>query len=104
MLATHLMDRTSPKGGPFVGACRWCGTVGLIQLAQEGCVHAPVSQADNVMAAIGGALVACGCVGDCTVENDGPEHGKHCCCSCYCHDAEETQPVGRECKLPWWAG
>jgi hypothetical protein len=26
---THSLERTSPKGGPFVGTCRLCGKEGL---------------------------------------------------------------------------
>ncbi len=26
---THLLDRTSPMGGPFIGKCRYCGAEGL---------------------------------------------------------------------------
>ncbi len=27
--ASHIIDRTSPKGEPFVGKCRLCGQEGL---------------------------------------------------------------------------
>jgi hypothetical protein len=27
--ATHAIERTSPKGGPFIGTCRLCGQTGL---------------------------------------------------------------------------
>ncbi|SEK36480.1 hypothetical protein SAMN04515666_101332 [Bosea lupini] len=27
--STHAIERTSPKGGPFIGTCRLCGTPGL---------------------------------------------------------------------------
>ena len=26
---THAIERTSPKGGPFIGTCTLCGTPGL---------------------------------------------------------------------------
>jgi hypothetical protein len=26
---THSLERTSPKGGPFIGRCRLCGKQGL---------------------------------------------------------------------------
>ncbi len=26
---THAIERTSPKGGPFIGTCRLCGTPNL---------------------------------------------------------------------------
>lgn len=26
---THALERTSPKGGPFIGTCRLCGKAGL---------------------------------------------------------------------------
>ena len=26
---THCIERTSPKGGPFIGICRLCGMPGL---------------------------------------------------------------------------
>ena len=56
-MGSHLMDRISPKGGPFVGACRWCATEGPMELVKEKCKGAPDSQADNVFAAIGGRPV-----------------------------------------------
>lgn len=28
-MTTHLIDRTSPMGGPFRGTCRYCGATEL---------------------------------------------------------------------------
>jgi hypothetical protein len=39
---THGLERTSPKGGPFVGRCIYCGQVGLpMRAALEPCEKAP---------------------------------------------------------------
>lgn len=29
MMRHHALERTSPKGGPFIGTCRLCGTPNL---------------------------------------------------------------------------
>lgn len=28
-MTTHIVERTSPKGGPFIGTCALCGATGL---------------------------------------------------------------------------
>lgn len=34
----HSLERTSPKGGPFVGTCTLCGTPNLrLDALREGC-------------------------------------------------------------------
>jgi hypothetical protein len=34
----HHVERTSPKGGPFIGTCRLCGMTGLAaSAAREDC-------------------------------------------------------------------
>lgn len=41
-MSNHLLDRTSPKGKPFRGKCRYCGKVGLLPAqANEHCPAAP---------------------------------------------------------------
>lgn len=41
-MAGHLLDRTSPKGTPFLGKCRYCGAGGLKMVdAQQHCPSAP---------------------------------------------------------------
>jgi hypothetical protein len=37
----HLVDRTSPKGGPFIGTCRLCGMSGLT-------IGAALTECENV--------------------------------------------------------
>lgn len=44
---THCIERTSPKGGPFLGTCRLCGQPGLIMAdALKWCPN-PVNKTDN---------------------------------------------------------
>lgn len=39
---THGLERTSPKGGPFLGRCRYCGKENLpMKAATEPCEKAP---------------------------------------------------------------
>jgi hypothetical protein len=41
-LHTHGLERTSPKGGPFVGRCVYCKQEGLpMSAALEPCLMAP---------------------------------------------------------------
>lgn len=49
---THLVDRTSPKGGPFLGTCRWCKKENLpMRAALEHCEAAPTPD-EAVLAAL----------------------------------------------------
>jgi hypothetical protein len=49
---THGLERTSPKGGPFVGRCIYCGQTGLpMRAALEPCEKAP-SQDQQVLNAL----------------------------------------------------
>lgn len=32
-----LINRTSPKGGPFIGTCAACGKRGITNLMEDGC-------------------------------------------------------------------
>lgn len=51
---THGLERTSPKGEPFVGRCVYCGREGLpSRAALEPCDKAP-SQDQQVLDAIKG--------------------------------------------------
>ncbi len=51
---THGLERTSPKGGPFVGRCIYCGQEGLLmRAALEPCEKAP-AQDQQVIDAIKG--------------------------------------------------
>ena len=37
-MTKHAIERTSPKGGPFIGTCRLCGRKGLtIMQSQDDC-------------------------------------------------------------------
>jgi len=51
---THSLERTSPKGGPFIGTCRLCGTPGLTSgQANEWCANPnSVTDADSLLDAI----------------------------------------------------
>jgi hypothetical protein len=52
---THGLERTSPKGGPFLGQCRYCGQADLpMSAALDRCESAP-SQDQQVIDAIEGA-------------------------------------------------
>lgn len=50
----HCLERTSPKGGPFIGTCRLCGQTGLMMAdMNEWCPNsANKSQEDALMDAI----------------------------------------------------
>jgi hypothetical protein len=51
---THGLERTSPKGGPFLGRCIYCGKEQLpMKAARESCDQAP-SQDQQVLDAITG--------------------------------------------------
>lgn len=51
-MSTHGLERTSPKGGPFVGRCVYCGADGLpMSAALEACPTAP-AQDQQVLDAI----------------------------------------------------
>lgn len=53
---THVLERTSPMGGPFLGTCILCGSKGLtMRQANEPCMNpAMVSERDALIAAIEG--------------------------------------------------
>lgn len=39
---THGLERTSPKGGPFIGRCVYCGKENLsLKAVSEHCEYAP---------------------------------------------------------------
>ena len=45
---THALERTSPKGGPFVGRCRWCHGDGFPpEAATWTCPVAVLAQQDD---------------------------------------------------------
>lgn len=47
----HSIERTSPKGGPFIGVCRLCGTPNLsIAASREECPNQRGLTASEVMA------------------------------------------------------
>jgi hypothetical protein len=52
----HHIDRTSPKGGPFRGTCRLCGTPGLtIEQVNDDCPNQRgLSSAEALVEAITG--------------------------------------------------
>jgi hypothetical protein len=51
---THGLERTSPKGGPFLGRCIYCGKENLpAKAALEPCDRAP-DQGQQVLDAIKG--------------------------------------------------
>jgi len=54
----HALERTSPKGGPFVGTCWLCGTPNLkANAACEPCPnHRGMSNAQAIIAAVQGNL------------------------------------------------
>jgi hypothetical protein len=54
--ATHALERTSPKGGPFIGRCTKCGMTGLrISAVQEPCENLRgISEDDALIGAIEG--------------------------------------------------
>lgn len=56
--ATHALERTSPKGGPFVGRCTKCGMTGLqMSAVLEPCENLRgMSEDDALMLAINGPL------------------------------------------------
>jgi hypothetical protein len=46
---THGLERTSPKGSPFVGMCRYCGMENLpMRAALEPCQIAPPQDAQVI--------------------------------------------------------
>jgi hypothetical protein len=46
---THGIERTSPKGGPFLGMCRYCGAENLpMRAALEPCPKAPTQDAQII--------------------------------------------------------
>ena len=55
---THSLERTSPKGGPFIGRCVLCGETGLsMGAALKPCANPEaVSSGDALIAAIRGPL------------------------------------------------
>jgi hypothetical protein len=54
---THGLERTSPKGGPFLGRCIYCGQENLpMKAALQPCDKAP-SQDQQVLDAIKGGVV-----------------------------------------------
>lgn len=54
---THSLERTSPKGGPFIGVCVLCGAIGLpAAAAAQPCPNpGGTSQDDALLDAIRGA-------------------------------------------------
>lgn len=51
---THGLERTSPKGGPFLGRCIYCGRQNLpMSAALKACAEAP-SQEQQILDAIDG--------------------------------------------------
>ena len=51
----HALRRTSPKGGPFVGACMNCGRDGLSLADRSDCPNpAGFSQSETLLRAIRG--------------------------------------------------
>ena len=50
----HCLERTSPKGGPFIGTCRMCGKPGLTSAqANEWCANPnSTTEADALIKAI----------------------------------------------------
>ncbi len=54
MTDTHSIERTSPKGGPFIGRCVHCGKDGLTwSNMEEACANpAGTSQEEDLMAAL----------------------------------------------------
>lgn len=51
---THGLERTSPKGGPFLGRCRYCGQTNLPPRAVlDYCESAP-AQEQQILDAIDG--------------------------------------------------
>ena len=58
-MSTHLVERTSPYGQPFVGKCRYCGAENLPpSAALQPCPVASdigITQDDSLLAAIEGA-------------------------------------------------
>lgn len=55
---THNIERTSPKGGPFIGTCVLCGKPGLTSgQVNEFCANPnSVTQEESVMSAIKGTV------------------------------------------------
>lgn len=53
---SHSLERTSPKGGPFVGTCRLCGKAGLTisDMSQECENQRGLSQDEALVEAIKG--------------------------------------------------
>jgi hypothetical protein len=59
MSDTHALQRTSPKGQPFVGTCYKCGRTGLPWSAvKEECTNLlRMTQEDALLAAIQGDVI-----------------------------------------------
>ena len=46
----HAIERTSPKGGPFIGTCRLCGLKGLtIGNSQDDCENVRALTEDQAL-------------------------------------------------------
>jgi hypothetical protein len=56
MMKYHSLERTSPKGGPFIGTCVLCGTKNLpMSAARQECENwRGLSQDDAIIEAIKG--------------------------------------------------
>lgn len=51
----HSLERTSPKGGPFIGTCTKCGKTGLTLSDRSECPNpANIGQDEALMMAIRG--------------------------------------------------
>ena len=55
MPSYHALERTSPKGGPFIGSCTKCGTQGIpLSRMREECANpANITDAESLQLAIG---------------------------------------------------
>lgn len=53
---THALERTSPKGGPFVGYCTKCGKTGLpISAVHDECPNpSGITQTQAILSAVEG--------------------------------------------------
>lgn len=55
MTRTHSIERTSPKGGPFMGTCTLCGQTGLTFSDESECPNQRgLSQDEALLEAIEG--------------------------------------------------
>ena len=54
----HVLERTNPKGGPFIGVCAVCGTEDLkINQANEPCANpSNMTQEEALVLAVKGAV------------------------------------------------